>query len=138
MTAKKDEFKSLGELATKMGDMMEQMLNRSFVTFRGSGEWAPQTNVYENADSYQICMELAGMREQDFEVRCLDELRVVVSGRRGLPRLKTTDRQCCIHVIEIDDGHFRREIDLPTPIEVDRVSAAYDAGFLWITLPKKG
>jgi HSP20 family molecular chaperone IbpA len=41
-----------------------------------------------------------------------------------------------MHAMEISEGAFRREIELPEPVEQDRVEASYSKGFLWITLPR--
>jgi HSP20 family molecular chaperone IbpA len=35
--------------------------------------------------------------------------------------------------MEIDEGAFCREIDLPEPIDVDQMEATYAKGYLWIT-----
>ena len=38
--------------------------------------------------------------------------------------------------MEIDEGPFRREIDLPAAVDTSQVEATYRKGFLWIRLPK--
>ena len=41
-----------------------------------------------------------------------------------------------IHAMEIDEGPFRREIELPEAVDVDRMEATYSKGYLWITVPR--
>jgi HSP20 family molecular chaperone IbpA len=37
--------------------------------------------------------------------------------------------------MEILEGNFERVIDIPLPIQAERVAAKQDNGWLWITLP---
>ena len=60
---------------------------------------------------------------------------VVISGQRPMPRPDVPER-LCVHVLEVDEGPFEREIDLPDPVDVDRVQVEYERGYLWITLFK--
>lgn len=130
------EADNVDNWASRMTQIMDEMLNRSYVQYRDSRTWQPPTNVYETPGAYHVCMELAGMSKEDIEVVCPDEKRVAVSGHRPMPRPGESG-ELCLHVIEVDEGAFAREIELPEPVDVDRVSADYAEGFLWITLPKK-
>jgi HSP20 family molecular chaperone IbpA len=38
--------------------------------------------------------------------------------------------------MEIDHGVFGRNIDIPANVDESRISAQYDAGMLWVKLPK--
>jgi HSP20 family protein len=115
---------------------MDEMLNREYVPYRTKRAWQPATNVYESADAYAICVELAGMEKQWIDVICRDDRRVTVTGQRSLPSPEHGS-ELCVHVMEIDEGPFERQIDLPEPFDVERVGSKYEKGLLWITLPKK-
>lgn len=116
--------------------IMDEMLNRNFVQFRDDGSWQPATNVYERPDAYFLCVELAGMDENEIEVSCPSDLRVTISGRRPQPRPDQPRGPLSVHVMEIDEGAFRRIIQLPESVDVHGVEATYSKGFLWVTLPK--
>ena len=116
--------------------IMDEMLNRQFVHFRDDGSWQPATNVYERPDAYFVCLDLAGMDEQLIDVHCPSETRLTISGRRTQPRPEHARGPLSVHVMEIDEGPFRRIIDLPASIDVDGVEASYSKGFLWVILPK--
>jgi len=131
-----DEGHGMDEWSRKMHDIMDEMRNRRFFHFRDSKVWQPATNVYESRENYHIGLDLAGMDEADIAVECLDERRVRVTGVRGSPRPPGTDGPLSVHVLEIDEGPFAREIDLPDAIVVDAVEASYSKGYLWISLPK--
>ena len=124
------------EWSQKLHDIMDEMQKRDFVHFRDSGTWQPATNVYETRDHYYICVELAGVREEQIDVECLEGMRITICGSRAQPRPEGVDGPLSVHAMEIDEGPFRREIDLPEPIDVERLVAAYGKGYLWITVPR--
>ncbi len=124
------------ERARRIHDIMDEMLNRSFVHFRDAGTWQPATDVYENRDCYFICVELAGISPEAVDVECRDQRVVLISGGRGNPRPQGVHGTLSVHVMEINHGPFQRDIELPEPVNVDGVEATYDKGYLWVKLPK--
>jgi HSP20 family protein len=115
---------------------MDEMEKRDFVHFRDSGTWQPATNVYETRGAYHICVELAGVHHEQIDVECGHRARITISGKRLQPRPDGVAGPLSIHAMEIDEGPFRREIDLPEPIDVDKLAATYSEGYLWITVPR--
>jgi HSP20 family protein len=124
------------EWSRKIHDIMDEMEKRDFVRFRDSGTWQPATNVYETRDAYYICVELAGVPREQIDVECIDHQRITIGGQRAQPRPKDVEGPLSIHAMEVDEGPFWREIDLPEPIDADRLEATYSEGYLWITLPR--
>lgn len=124
------------EWTRKIHEIMDEMLRRDFVRFRDSGVWQPATNVYETAEAYYICVELAGVSEEEIDVECSDRRRILIRGTRRQPRPQGVACMLSVHTLEIDDGRFERNIELPEPIDVDRVDARYGEGYLWITAPR--
>jgi HSP20 family protein len=128
---------NLEEWSRNIGSIMDEMLSRSFVGFcDGDATWQPATNVYETRDAYYICVDLAGVEQQQIDVQAVNRRRITISGARSQPRPPQTAREFSMHAMEISEGAFRREIELPEPVEPDRVEASYSKGFLWITLPR--
>src|SRR5262245_55356046 len=113
----------------KIGDLMDEMLNRSFVHFRDCGTWQPPTNVYETVDAYYVCVELSGVDQDEIDVQCNEHCKLTIRGVRGQPRPEGVESALSVHAMEIDEGPFRREIELPEPVEVDRIEATYVKGF---------
>lgn len=136
--SKFSEGQGMEEWSRRVCDIMDEMLKRHFVEFRNAGAWRPAVNLYETAEAYHVCLDLPGMREDEIEVHCDGQTRVTVYGGRVRPRPADlpADAPLSVHLMEIDEGPFRREIELPAPFEMDAVEAAYRLGFLWITLPK--
>ncbi|MFQ5806126.1 MAG: Hsp20/alpha crystallin family protein [Phycisphaerae bacterium] len=124
------------EWTRKIHDIMDEMQKRDFVRFRHSGTWQPATNVYETREAFYICVELAGVHEQQIDVECVERTRITIKGSRAQPRPDGVEGPLSIHAMEIDDGPFLREIDLPEPIDVDALEATYSEGYLWVTAPR--
>ncbi len=95
-----------------------------------SSLWSPPTDMYETDDSIVVRVEIAGMREEDFEV-ALEKDSLLISGSRpDLPERRA------YHQMEIRFGKFATAVSLPGPVDVDSSYAEYADGFLTITLPK--
>ncbi len=95
-----------------------------------SSLWSPPTDLYETDDDYIVRMEIAGMRDADFTVS-IEGNFMVISGSR--PDLQ---ERCAYHQMEIRCGRFSSAISLPSPVDLENASAAYEDGFFIATLPK--
>lgn len=115
--------------------LLEEMQQRQFVAYRTTGTWQPATNVYESDSQYLICVDLAGIAEDAITVNYREPARIVIRGKRSQPRPAAPGTNLSIHVMEIDEGPFFREIDLPQPIDAAAIGVRYERGFLWLTLP---
>ncbi|MGE5251512.1 MAG: Hsp20/alpha crystallin family protein [Bacteroidota bacterium] len=94
--------------------------------------WSPPTDLSESTDAFVVRVEIAGMREQDFNV-VLENDVLTISGSRTDP----AERRA-FHQMEIRFGKFATAVALPSPVEVDQAHAEYKDGFLTVTLPKTG
>lgn len=94
------------------------------------GVWSPPTDLYETEDEYVVRVEIAGMREADFEVTLENEF-LVISGIRP----DVLERRA-YHQMEIRFGKFSTAIAIPGPVEVERSMAEYEDGFLTVRLRK--
>jgi HSP20 family protein len=92
--------------------------------------WSPPTDLFEAGDSFIVRVEIAGMRESDFEVAIENDV-LTVSGSRPDP----AERRA-FHQMEIRFGKFATAVALPTHVEVERAKAEYKDGFLIVTLPR--
>ncbi len=94
-----------------------------------SGVWSPPTDVYETEEAYVVVVEIAGMREGDFEV-LYDAGMLLIAGKRP----DVTERHA-YHQMEIHFGKFSAAVALPGPVDLDRAAAEYKDGFLVVKLP---
>lgn len=96
-----------------------------------SNVWSPPTDQYETNDAYIVRVEIAGMREEDFEVSLENDTLLVM----GL-RPDSSERRA-YHQMEIRFGKFAIAVGLPGPVNVEQAQAEYVNGFLTIILPKE-
>ena len=95
-----------------------------------SSAWSPPTDVYETDDAYIIRVELAGMRESDFEITLENGFLQISGTRPDVPERRAYQQ------MEIRFGRFSTAVGLPGPVDVDASRAEYADGFLTVSLPK--
>ena len=115
---------------------MDRIFGEMAVSVRRLGSrqyqvWHPPTDVHETDAHYLVHVEVAGMRQSDFNIS-LSDRTLIVSGVRE----DSTTKKAC-HQIEISYGEFRSEVTLPGPVDEDGIEAIYADGFLKIVLPKR-
>jgi HSP20 family protein len=94
--------------------------------------WVPSVDVYETPKDIVVKMDVAGVDRETLRIT-VDDNVLAVSGRR----VETTSRENeNYHQVEIEYGKFHRVLDLPRPADVDRATAKYEDGFLYVVLPK--
>jgi HSP20 family protein len=95
-----------------------------------SNVWSPPTDVYETDQAYLVRVEIAGMRDEEFEV-VFENGALFIAGSR--PEIR---ERRAYHQMEIHFGRFATSMGIPGPVEVDQAEANYADGFLTVTLPK--
>ncbi len=95
-----------------------------------SSVWSPPTDVYETEAQFVVRVEIAGMRDDNFEVAVENNV-LRIAGHRP----DHTERRA-YHQMEIWFGSFEIAVELPVPVDVEGSQAEYKDGFLMITLPK--
>ncbi len=95
-----------------------------------SSAWTPPTDVYETEDGFGVRIEIAGMREEDFEVT-MDGGILNVSGNRP-----DVNKRRAFHQMEIWFGRFEISIEIPVAVDIEASVAEYKDGFLVISLPR--
>lgn len=92
--------------------------------------WSPPTDVYETNEAFVVLVEIAGMRDDDFEVS-LENNTLLISGSRPDFLERRAYQQ-----MEIRFGKFTTAVNLPGPVNVEQARAEYQDGFLTVILPK--
>ncbi len=95
-----------------------------------SGVWSPPTDFYETEEAHIVRVELAGMRDEDFEVVLENNILFISGLRPDLPERRA------YHQMEIRFGKFTTAVGVHDPVNVDEARAEYKDGFLTVTLPK--
>lgn len=92
--------------------------------------WSPPTDMYETENTYVARVEVAGMREDDFEI-LVENNTLLISGARP----DYTERRA-YQQMEIRFGKFSTSVHLPGPVNMEQARAEYKDGFLTVTIPK--
>lgn len=95
-----------------------------------SSVWSPPTDLQESRDAYIVRVEIAGMREEDFEVALENDV-LMIRGTRSDP-----SGRMAFHQMEIRFGKFATAVMLPSAVMVEEARAEYKDGFLTVTLPR--
>jgi len=131
-----DTEDSFERIVDHMGSMMEELLSRNYFRSSARDSWTPALNLYETADRYVLCVDLAGMDRDEINLEVeRDVLRI--QGTRPRPALPDPPDEVSVHVMEIDSGRFHRKVPLPDDVDREGVEADYRHGYLWITLPRR-
>jgi HSP20 family protein len=156
---------SFSNIARQANKLMEQM-QKSYFSYCPSETWTPSVNLYETAESYLVCADLAGVDKEKIDVEVVEQV-LKLKGTRTVPTYEdaqgnpvpqtasagsgtaggstaespaggatTEQRRVRIHLMEIDHGSFCREVELPEDVDRERIAANYRNGMLWIELPK--
>jgi HSP20 family protein len=95
-----------------------------------SSVWSPPTDVYETGEDFFIRVEIAGMRDEDFEITLNNNVLYVSGDRPGFVGRRA------YHQMEILSGRFEVEASIGAPVNESACEADYADGFLTIKLPK--
>ena len=95
-----------------------------------AGVWSPPTDVYETEDNYVVRVEIAGMREEDFEITVENNFLMISGSRPDISERRAYQQ------MEIRFGKFETVVGIPGPLDLEASRADYTEGFLTVTLPK--
>ena len=104
-----------------------------FIVMRHSHVWCPPTDVVEDGDRLVVLVEIAGVREEDFQI-AVKERHLAITGKRPSPLAS----QSGYYQLEIRYGDFRTDVMLPWAVAEDAIRATYSDGFLRVELPRVG
>lgn len=117
-------------------DRIQREMNRIFEAYdpirRRTAPAFPAVNIWSNEDSMVVTAEVPGVSPDDIEINVVGET-LNLSGSRKVEELAEGARY---HRQERGYGKFSRAIQLPFPVEIDKVNATFKNGVLSIYLPR--
>lgn len=127
----------IDRMVSQVGAILGEMQGMRFrYVQHGRQGWQPLMNVYRYPDHYEICVELAGVALEDIRIN-VSGPRVTLSGIRHWPdlRCKITENRCRrTTLMEIEEGQFWREIELPEEVDGRTAEVTAQQGLVWIRL----
>ena len=94
-----------------------------------SNNWKPPTDVFELEDVILVRVEIAGMKEEDFSISYHKTLLNLKGFRKDDLPIRSFQQ------MEIIFSEFNYNVQIPQPIDSQKISAEYKEGFLLISLP---
>lgn len=117
-------------------DHLQREMNRLFEdSYRTRSRIAPAypaLNVWTSGDGLNVTAEVPGVRPEDLDISVVGET-LTLSGVRKPDDLNESARY---HRQERGYGNFTRSIQLPFPVDVSKVEAAFHNGVLTVSLPR--
>lgn len=101
-------------------------------TFEGM-RISPPIDLIETKDCFKIEVEMPGMSEEDINVS-FNENRLVIEGEKTTSK---KDEKKDYVSREIQYGRYERSISLPLSADIEKATASFKKGMLWVTIPKK-
>lgn len=120
------EMETLRRQMDKMFDELAQVNRES------GANWTPAIELYDRENNLTLRAELPGVEGKDLDVQVTREA-VSLSGEHNYH--KQSEEQGVFHS-EFRYGKFQRIVQLPVPIQHDKVEAEFKNGILTLTLPK--
>ena len=126
---------------TRQAGKILESVSQGYCGFAHTNQtWAPSVNLYETADAYRVCVDLAGVNKDRIDVNVTGQV-LSIRGQRDVPRTphatSAAAQRARVHRMEIDHGPFAREVELPADVDSAAITATYRNGLLWIELPKR-
>lgn len=94
----------------------------------------PAANIAETDTEYTIYLAVPGLEKKDFEIGVEEDVLTVSADKKT----DSEEIKGKFNLKEYNFTAFKRTFNLPKDlVEIDKITAAYDAGELRITVPKK-
>ena len=111
-------------------DSINRLLSEDGVKTR---PWAPAVDILETENELILKANVPGVDMKDVDIQ-LENGTLTVKGER---KFEKEEKNKGFHRMERSYGSFVRIFTVPDAVDAEHVKAAYEAGVLTITLPKK-
>lgn len=130
-----DPFRELAALQNRLNQAFDTTLARPTRNEEElfTGTWAPPVDIMETKDKTILQAELPGFKENQILVRFEDGV-LSLEGERKFEKDSGDENY---HRVERSYGKFVRSFTIPSNVDNEHISAAFDNGVLTIELPKR-
>ena len=94
--------------------------------------WSPSVDIIERSDTFEVKVELPGMKQADVDVSVTDDTLTIKGERMPESGIKNED----YYRSEIAYGSFYRSVSLPAAVDTKNIEAVYEDGILRVTLQR--
>jgi len=126
-----DPFRNMPDIQGEVNRLFDNFLGRP-ATGSQPRTWAPVLDIHETKDDLVLNFELPGVNDKDVSLSITGDL-LTLKGERATNR--DLKNESASHVERVH-GKFERSVQLPMPVQADKVKATYRDGVLEVKLPK--
>jgi len=123
-------FSEMESLRRQMDRMFDELLEIS--PQNGNTNWTPAIELKDEQNQLILRAEIPGVEAKDLNIEVTREA-VAIAGEHQAEK-RTEDKG--FYHSELRYGKFQRLVQLPVPVENDRVKAEFKNGILTLILPK--
>ena len=120
-----------------VNNFWDELLGKEFNSFPGGSllqTSTPSVNIIENEDSFAIEVAAPGLTKTDFIVKTENDQLIIASEKKEESNTETEKKN--YKRKEFSYSHFSRAFNLPEIANVESISANYENGILYVTIPK--
>ena len=92
----------------------------------------PAIDIVEKEKAFEVTAELPGLDAKNVDIQLSDNVLTIKGEKQEEKEEKTKDR----YVSERRYGAFRRSLEVPGSVDVDKIEANFKNGVLTVTMPK--
>jgi HSP20 family protein len=92
----------------------------------------PAIDIVEKDKAFEVTAELPGLDVKNIDLQLSNGMLTIKGEKHEEKEEKTKDR----YVSERRYGSFRRSLQIPGSVDVEKIEASYKSGVLTVTLPK--
>jgi HSP20 family protein len=121
----------------KMRRDVERLFDRMWMEFgstlsSGVTTLGPSLDIFETDETVIVRVELPGVDPEDVQISVSDRT-LRLSGEK---KAETVRKNARFHHVERHFGSFSRTVQLPCPVEAEKIEATFRKGVLMIVMPK--
>src|SRR5262245_23067436 len=125
-----DPFRNMSDIQGEVNRLFDSFLGRPMGP--AVRAWMPVLDVHETKDDLILSFELPGVTDKDVSLSITGDL-LTLKGERTVNR---DSKDESAYQVERVYGKFERSVQLPMPVQADKVKATYRDGVLEVKLPK--
>jgi HSP20 family protein len=115
-------------------NLLENFFNSEFPSmFESNRNTLPAVNIFEDKDSFRIELAAPGMEKTDFRIEVDQKALRISASREG----QSEEKESTYTRREFSYESFHRSFTLPETADGDNISASYDKGILYVSIPKR-
>jgi HSP20 family protein len=125
-----DPFRSMSDMPREVNRLFDSFLGRPAASVPRT--WEPVLDIHETKDELVLNFELPGVTDKDVSLSITGDLLTLKGERAANRDIKDEN----VYRVERVYGKFERSVQLPMPVQADKVKATYRDGVLEVKLPK--